>query len=54
MKPKRIEILGVPVDCVDMEQSLQVVDAMIKGDSAQTLIAVNPEKIIKAQTDPHL
>ena len=53
-KPKRIEILGAPVDCVDMEQSLQVVDAMIKGDCAKTLIAVNPEKIIKAQTDPHL
>lgn len=46
--------MGVPIDCVDMEQSLQVVDAMIYGSNAQTVIAVNPEKIIKAQTDPHL
>ncbi len=53
MKPKRIEILGVPVDCVDMKQSLQVVDAMISGNIAQTVIAVNPEKIIKAHSDMH-
>ena len=54
MTPKRIEIMGVPVDCVDMEQSLQVVDALISGSNAQTVIAVNPEKIIKAQSDIHL
>ncbi len=52
--PERIEILGVPIDCVDMEQSLETVDAMIQGNSAKTVIAVNPEKIIKAQTDPKL
>lgn len=52
--PKRIEILGVPLDCVNMEQSLDTVDLMIKGDKPQTVIAVNPEKIIKAQTDPSL
>lgn len=54
IKPKRIEILGVPIDCVDMKHSLQVVDAMIAGNTAQTVIAVNPEKIIKAQSDTHL
>lgn len=54
INPKRVEILGVPVDVVDMKQSLLVVDEMVKGDSANTVIAVNPEKIIKAQDDPGL
>ncbi len=54
MSPERIEILGVPLDCVDMEQSLEVVDAMISGDNAKTVIAVNPEKIIKARQDKKL
>lgn len=52
--PERIEILGVPVDCVDMEQSLDVVDRMIQKGKAKTVIAVNPEKIIKARNDPEL
>lgn len=54
MGPERIEVLGVPVDCVDMAQSLDAVETMIDGDEAQTLIAVNPEKVIKAQGDPAL
>jgi N-acetylglucosaminyldiphosphoundecaprenol N-acetyl-beta-D-mannosaminyltransferase len=53
-KPKRIELLGVPLDCVNMQQSLDVVDAMINGDTPQTIIAVNPEKIIKARQDKKL
>ena len=54
MKPKRIEVLGVPVDAVNMEEALAIVEAMLCGDKAETVIAVNPEKIIKAQTDPAL
>jgi len=50
----RIEVLGVPVDCVDMERSLDVVDEYIQGDKPETVIAVNPEKIIKARNDPQL
>lgn len=54
MKPERIDILGVPVDCVNMEQAVAAVDAMIEGDCAQTIIAVNPEKVIKARQDAGL
>lgn len=54
MKVKRIEILGIPVDCVNMQQTLDVVMEMIDGDYAKTIIAVNPEKVIKAQSDPIL
>lgn len=54
MNIRRIEILGVPVDCVSMQQTLDVVDELIKGDKPQAIIAVNPEKVIKAQQDPLL
>jgi N-acetylglucosaminyldiphosphoundecaprenol N-acetyl-beta-D-mannosaminyltransferase len=46
---KRIQVLGIPVDCVNMQSAVDIVDGMIAGDSAQMVLAVNPEKIIKAQ-----
>ena len=54
MSHDRVNVLGVPVDCVDMERSLQIVDAMVQGDRPQTILAVNPEKVMKAQVDPVL
>jgi len=54
MKVQRIEILGVPVDCVDMHMAVEIVDIMLAGDHAETVIAVNPEKVMKAQNDPLL
>ena len=51
---KRIEILGVPVDCVTMPEALDVVDQLVSDGAQGTAIAVNPEKIIKAQTDSEL
>lgn len=53
-QPQRIELFNVPLDCVNMEQCLDVVDNMVAGSSPKTIIAVNPEKIIKAQTDTYL
>lgn len=54
MKPKRIEILGVPVDCVTMDQALDCADSMMKGDHPCTILAVNPEKVMRAQQDTGL
>ena len=54
MKPERIDILGVPVDCVNMEQAVAAVDAMIEGENPQSIIAVNPEKVMKGRQDPDL
>jgi N-acetylglucosaminyldiphosphoundecaprenol N-acetyl-beta-D-mannosaminyltransferase len=54
IKPNRVDILGVPVDCVDMRQSLEIIDSMIRGDYANSVIAINPEKIMKARNDPKL
>lgn len=52
--PKRVSVLGIPVDCVDMGRALEAVDAMVRGDRPGTILAVNPEKIMKAQSDPVL
>lgn len=51
MTPTRVHVLGAPVDCVDMARALEAVDEMVRGDRARTILAVNPEKVIKAQTD---
>ena len=54
MKPQRIEILGVPVDCVTMAQAVDCAEFMIKGQHPCTILAVNPEKVIRAQQDGKL
>jgi len=37
-----------------MAQALQVVDELVRGKQAESVIAVNPEKVIKARSDPYL
>lgn len=54
MKVTRIEILGVPVDCVTMDQALDWADSRIKGHHPCTILAVNPEKVMRAQQDSGL
>lgn len=54
MKPKRIEILGVPVDCLTMDRTIELADAALTGDVAQSVIAVNPEKVMRAHVDAGL
>lgn len=51
---KRIELLGVPVDCVSMDTALDWAETMIKGDHPCTILAVNPEKVMRAQQDSEL
>lgn len=52
MKPDRIEILGVPVDCVTMASALDYVDELVRGAGPPAaVIAVNPEKVMKARAD---
>lgn len=60
MTPQRIEILGVPTDCIDLAAALDWVEKRIgnglpdEGRKPSAVIAVNPEKVIKAQSDPFL
>ncbi len=54
MVPTRVDILSIPVDCVTMDQAVEWADSRMKLSEPKTVIAVNPEKIMKAQTDPQL
>ncbi len=54
MKPQRVEILGAPVDCVTMAQAVQWVETALASDQSRSVIAVNPEKVMKANQDPEL
>jgi N-acetylglucosaminyldiphosphoundecaprenol N-acetyl-beta-D-mannosaminyltransferase len=54
MKPTRISILGVPVDCVTMQSAIDFVDETIARGDHGTVVAVNPEKVMKARKDPAL
>ena len=52
--PKRVTVLGIPVDCVDMSRTLAYVRDAVATDRAHCILAVNPEKVITAQADPVL
>lgn len=54
MKPARIEILGVPVDCLTMDRTVDLAASVLAGNVAQSIVAVNPEKVIRARCDLHL
>lgn len=52
---KRVEVCGVPVDCVTMSDAVRVAESWVEtGDHPLAILAVNPEKIIRAQQDPTL
>ena len=51
MTPKRVDILDVPVDCITMDQAVDWAASRMKEARPASVIAVNPEKIMKAQTD---
>jgi len=49
--PKRIDILGVPLDCVTMESAIHYADQLIREGNSAAILAINPEKVIKCQDD---
>lgn len=53
--PQRIDILGVPVDGVDMQGALDFLcDHVETGSGCATVFAVNPEKVMRARADKPL
>lgn len=54
MNIKRIEILGVPVDDVTMPGALGFVEHAITAGRKGAILAVNPEKVMRARQDPEL
>jgi len=51
---KRIRILGAPLDCVNMAEAVGQVEVMMASGNINSIIALNPEKVIKAQQDSRL
>jgi N-acetylglucosaminyldiphosphoundecaprenol N-acetyl-beta-D-mannosaminyltransferase len=50
--PDRIDILGVPVDAVDMPGAVDFLCSHIAtGSGCATVFAVNPEKVMRARSD---
>ncbi len=54
MKPSRIEILGVPVDCLTMDRTVELAASALAGNVAHSIVAVNPEKVMRARYDVRL
>lgn len=51
----RHEVLGVPYDCVSMSQAIdRVAGWLSSGTRAHTIVAANPEKVMKARSSEHL
>ncbi len=53
-RPDRIEILGTPVDVVDGESCVVIVDSCIDQGKNCFIVAVNPEKIVRARKNKAL
>lgn len=47
----KFEIFDLPVSCVNMEQVLEQVSYYLKGDGGHAIFSVNPEKVIRCETD---
>jgi len=54
MTAQRTDVLGVPVDAVNMHTALQTARAMLASNRNHLVFAVNPEKIMAAQDNPAL
>lgn len=55
MKPERIEVLGIPLDLVDMQGAIAASESLIDDASKPgCILAVNPEKIIALRKDDWL
>ena len=54
MEPRRIKILGVPVDVLDFKTALSWVDQAVRNPGNKRIVAVNPEKVMAARKDKEL
>jgi len=51
---KRIEILGVPVDCFVRSETAEIVRQLLASRKPSAVLAVNPEKVMHARRTPEL
>lgn len=55
MKETRQQILGMPVDAIDMDRAMVAIDrSLAAGIRRRTVLAMNPEKVFALEKDPQL
>lgn len=52
--PKRVEIMGAPVDPWTMEQTVEATDALVTRHMFAHLIGVNADKLLQMKDDPEM
>ncbi|MCX6098098.1 MAG: WecB/TagA/CpsF family glycosyltransferase [Caldiserica bacterium] len=50
----RVQVAGIPVDNLDMDEALAVVDDFVTSRTPHMGVAINPEKVIRAKQDKAL
>ncbi|NMC28421.1 MAG: hypothetical protein GYA42_09810, partial [Syntrophomonadaceae bacterium] len=53
-KRERADILGCQVDLVTLEQSVDLVKDLVKGNRPAQVITLNAEMVFQAQSEPYL
>lgn len=53
-KRKRLDILGIPVDRVSMDEALAVFERLLDAERSSFIVTPNSEIIMKASSDPKL
>lgn len=51
---RRAEILGLPVDLVGLEEAVERIGKMLDSPGTHQVITLNPEYVVRAQSDPEL
>lgn len=54
MKPARIELLGLPLNAVNMDQAVAWVVARLNGPEPAQVVTLNPEIVVRSRRDPEL
>lgn len=49
---QQTRVLGVRVDCVDMDAALQRIESFVEGGGRHQVATVNPEFVMRAREDP--
>lgn len=52
MKPPRVQVLGVGVDCLDMAGALDAIERLAEEPGEHLVATVNPEFVMRARADP--
>ena len=50
----RINLLGCPIDCLSMNQTVEQIEQFVKGRNLRQHVVVNVAKIVEMQKDPEL